>query len=299
MNPVRNNNHNFNQEPDLQRQTSNGVNLFSLSFIKNLLKKYGIKPSRGLGQNFLIDKGVVKKVIEAAELSSEDIVLEIGPGLGNLTQELTKRVGSVIAVEKDEKMVEILRENLKDFKNLEIIQGDILKSEVPSLKSQRYKIVANLPFYLTAPVIRKFLEIENPPKEMVLMVQKEVGQKICAKPPKMSILAVSVQFYAMPKIIAYISKKSFWPQPKVDSTIIKISNLKTQNLKLNKDLFFKIVKAGFSHPRKQLINNLSGGLKLDKEKIKNWLWENNIQSNQRAETLNVEEWIKLTESFTI
>ena len=134
---------------------------------------------------------------------------------------------------------------------------------------------------------------------MVLMVEKEVAQRICARPPEMSILAVSVQFYAKPEIIAFVSKKSFWPQPQVDSAIIKISNIKTEVSNLKNDLFFKVVKAGFSHPRKQLLNNLSGGLRLDREKIKDWLLENNIQPNQRAETLSVEDWIKLTKSFTI
>jgi len=152
-----------------------------------------------------------------------------------------------------------------------------------------------LPFYLTAPVIRKFLEAENPPKEMIFMVQKEVGQRICAKPPKMSILAVSVQIYAKPEIVSYISKNSFWPQPKVDSVIIKILNVKSQVL--NRELFFRVVKAGFSHPRKQLVNNLSTELEMGKEKVKNWLLENEIEPQQRAETLEVKDWINLTKTI--
>jgi 16S rRNA (adenine1518-N6/adenine1519-N6)-dimethyltransferase len=131
---------------------------------------------------------------------------------------------------------------------------------------------------------------------MVLMVQKEVAQRICAKPPKMNLLAVSVQFYANPKIISFVPKDCFWPKPKVDSAILKISNLKTQNLKLKK-LFFKIVKAGFSHPRKQLINNLSKGLKIEKEKIKKWLLENKIKPEKRAESLSIEDWLNLVKNF--
>jgi len=134
-------------------------------------------------------------------------------------------------------------------------------------------------------------------KEMVLVVQKEVGQRICAKPPKMSILAVSVQFYAKPKIISYISKKSFWPQPKVDSAIMKISNIRNQKSKKFKNLFFKVVKVGFSHPRKQLINNLSRGLKMEREKVKNWLFKNKIKPKQRAETLIIKDWLNLTKSL--
>ena len=156
--------------------------------------------------------------------------------------------------------------------------------------------MANLPFYITAPVIRKFLESKNPPKEMVLIIQKEVAQRICAKPPKMSILAVSVQFHANVKIISYISKKSFRPSPKVDSAIIKITPYQKYK-KVNSKQFFKIVKAGFSHPRKQLTNNLANGLKLNKQKINNLLLKNGIKPKQRAETLFVNDWINLFNSI--
>ncbi len=324
--------------------------------IKQLLKKYNVRPSKGLGQNFLIDNRVLEKIVAAAELKPNDVVLEVGPGPGNLTFELAKRVHpvksakggvplkaeqfnrvkKVIAVEKDPKMCEILKETLKKFRNVEIIQGDILKLFLKNPKSEirnpkqilnskfqipnRYKVVTNLPYYITSPVIRKFLEMKNQPILMVLMVQKEVAQRICAKPPNMSILAVSVQFYAKPEIIAYISKKCFWPQPKVDSAIIKITPFKNgrrpallirrrAGLRQLRQLFFRIVKVGFLHPRKQLLNNLSQGLKLnkpstkilagDKEKIKEWLFENNIQPNQRAETLTIEDWLNLAKSNII
>ncbi|GAH64601.1 unnamed protein product, partial [marine sediment metagenome] len=240
------------------------MNLASKKAIQNLLKKYQIRPLKRLGQNFLIDKRVITKLIGAANLKPKDVILEIGPGIGNLTQELAKKVKKVVAVEKDQKMVEILKETLKDYENVEIIKGDILKLDprTYNLKPKIYKAVGNLPFYLTAPVIRKFLELKNPPREMILVVQKEVGQRICAKSPDMSILAVSVQFYAKPKIISYVSRKSFWPSPKVDSAILRITPLISADRKLiNADLFFKIVKAGFSQPRKQLINNLSKSLK--------------------------------------
>ncbi len=266
---------------------------------------FNIKPSKHLGQNFLIDKKVVKKIIKAANLKSTDTVLEIGPGLGALTKDLAKKVKQVIACEKDQKLCKILKEGLKDFKNIEIINQDILKSQITNYKSQtnskfkiqNYKIVANLPFYIAAPVIRKFLETKFPPKEMVLLVQKEVAQRICQKPPRMNLLAISVQFYAKPEIVSYVSKKSFWPQPKVDSAIIKIVPQKKYNI--NKDLFFKVVKAGFSHPRKQLVNNLlalslPNGLKLNKDEINKLLLQNNICSTQRAETLTIHNWIKLT-----
>ncbi|PIV45330.1 MAG: ribosomal RNA small subunit methyltransferase A [Candidatus Nealsonbacteria bacterium CG02_land_8_20_14_3_00_37_10] len=278
------------------------MNLTSKKAIKNQLKNYQIQPSRGLGQNFLIDRGVVKKVIEAANLKPNDVVLEIGPGFGALTIELAKFAKKIVAAEKDPSMTRILNNELRimEIKNVEIVQSDILKinPKAYNLKPKTYKIVTNLPFYLTAPVIRKFLESDCQPKEMILMVQKEVGQRICAKPPDMNLLAVSVQIYAEAKIINYVSKKSFWPQPKVDSALIRITPLINADRKLiNADLFFKIVKAGFSQPRKQIINNFSQKLKIDKKKVGSWLLKNNIQPIQRAETLDIEDWIKLTENF--
>jgi 16S rRNA (adenine1518-N6/adenine1519-N6)-dimethyltransferase len=271
------------------------MNQFSRQNIKSLLQKYKTKPIKRFGQNFLIDNSAIKKTIEAAELKSGDVILEIGPGPGVLTQELAKIAKNVIAIEKDIKMVEILKETLKELSNIEIVQGDALKMDIIHISSP-YKVIGNLPFYLTAPIIRKFLEADNPPKEMTLIVQKEVGQRICAKPPKMSILAVSVQVYGKPKIISYISKKSFWPSPKVDSAIIKISEIDSSR-GINRDLFFKIVKAGFSQPRKQLINNLSKGFGLEREKTEKWLLDNRIKPSQRAETLSVDDWLNLLKDF--
>jgi len=274
-----------------------------LKEIKNWLKKYNIRPSRRLGQNFLIDEKVLRKIIEAAELSKDDIVLEVGPGIGNLTAELAKRVKKVIAIEKDQKMVEILNELLEGWKvrNVKIVKADILKfsPKIYNLKSKIYKVVANIPYYLTSPLIRKFVEtVEVKPQLLVLMVQKEVAQRICTKPPDMSILAVSVQFYAKAEIISFVSKKSFWPQPKVDSAIIKIIPRKSAlPIRVNPLLFFKVVRAGFSQPRKQLANNFSKKLGIDKIKVREWLLKNKIQPTQRAETLNLEDWINLTKSL--
>lgn len=281
----------------------------SVKVIKSLFKKYSLWPKKRFGQHFLVDKKVLRKIVQAADLKPKDVVLEIGPGIGNLTQELAKRAKKVITVEKDQKMTEVLKKILKNFKNIKIIQGDILKFEIRNQKSpkpkiqisKKYKLVANLPYYIATIVIRKFLEAKYPPKEMILMVQKEVAQRISAKPPDMNLLAVSVQLYAKPKIISYLSKKSFWPQPKVDSAIIKITPNYTNYTMVKRlefgDLFFMVVKAGFSQPRKQLINNLSRGLKIAKEKIKIWLLKNKIQPNQRPETLSIENWLSLTKSF--
>ncbi len=264
---------------------------------KNLLKKYDIQPSKGLGQNFLINKDIFSKIIEASDISSTDIVLEIGPGTGNLTKELAQKAKGVIVVEKDKRMINFLYEHLKDFQNIEIINKDILDF---TIDLKKYKLVANLPYYITSPVIRKFLEKETNPSLLVLMVQKEVAQRICAGPPKMSLLSVSVQFYAEPKIISFVSKKYFWPSPKVDSAILKIIPQKKRGVDSN--LFFRIVKLGFSHPRKQLVNNLLAlnginGVELNKEKINRVFQEVNLNSLQRAESLSVDDWIRLVNNF--
>ncbi|MCX6721467.1 MAG: 16S rRNA (adenine(1518)-N(6)/adenine(1519)-N(6))-dimethyltransferase RsmA [Candidatus Staskawiczbacteria bacterium] len=283
------------------------MDLTSPKNIKGLLAEYGAKPSKGLGQNFLIDKHILEKIIKTADIKSDDIILEVGPGIGTLTQELAKKAEKVIAVEKDKKMCEVLKETLKDFKNIEIINDDILKIKKLE-KFKNYKVAANIPYYLTSPLIRKLLEVQNPPEFMVLMVQKEVAQRICSKPPDMSILAVSVQFYAEPKIISYVSKNCFWPAPKVDSAIIKIIPRRSAEVPFGssadfRDSFFQVVKAGFAHPRKQLVNNLStlkllNGVKLDKRGAAELILSNNLKPTQRPETLNVSDWVNLTEYLT-
>jgi len=266
---------------------------------KYLSLKYKVYPKKRLGQNFLADKNVLEKIIKAGNITSEDIILEIGPGTGILTRELVKKAKKVIAIEKDPAMVEILRERFKEIKNLEIVQKDILKMDPPQ---KPYKIIANLPYYITSPLIRKFLEEKRKPTLMVLMVQKEVGQRICAIPPEMSLLAVCIQFYSEPKIISYVSKKAFWPKPKVDSAIIEI---KPKSKIVPCETFFEIVKAGFCHPRKQILNTLSTKLALgtqnevksNKERIRDWLLKNKIDPSQRPETLRVEDWIKLAKTY--
>jgi 16S rRNA (adenine1518-N6/adenine1519-N6)-dimethyltransferase len=252
-------------------------------------------PSKKLGQYFLIDKKAIKRIMAASGVSSDDTVLEVGPGSGALTEELCQKAKKVVAVEKDPKMAKFLKEDLKSYKNLKVYQGDILSFDLEKLKE--YKVVANLPFYLTNPVIRMFLEAEKRPKEMTLLVQKELAQRICAKPPKMNLLAVSVQFYAFPKIVSYVKKSSFLPQPKIDTAVLKIiPDKKRRSLEFDSK-FFQIIRAGFAQPRKQLANNLAKGLKLNKEEAGRLLLKNSIQPDKRAETLKTEDWISLTKFF--
>lgn len=281
------------------------MDLTSPEIIRDLLKKHGARAQKRLGQHFLTERSFLLKTIEAAELDSNDLALEIGPGIGALTQELARKAGRVIAIEKDGNMVEILKETLAGYKNVEIVRGDILEVRPPNINVWRsdfstYKVVANLPYYITSPVIRKFLElIEARPQSMTLMIQKEVAQRICARPPEMSLLAVSVQFYATPEIVSYVPRSAFWPQPKVDSAIIRLKTKLRTETDVDREQFFKIVRTGFSQPRKQLINNFSTGFSTSRQQIAAWLERNGIKPAQRAETLTVEEWIKLTKSFKI
>lgn len=275
------------------------LDLVSKRTVKNLLKEKAIHPSKRMGQHFLVRRAVLHKIIESSELKTEDVVLEIGAGLGTLTVELARRVKKVIAIEKDSRMVKILKENLNDFKNIEILPEDILKIHNSRfINYDSYKIVANLPYSIATEVIRKFLEPPRPPKLMVLMLQKEVGRRICSKPPKMTRLGVLVQTQANVKILGIVKKESFWPPPKVDSVILKIIPHKIPvNISARLPLFVRIVRAGFSHPRKQLINNFSETLGLPREKIKSWLSQNTVRPTQRAESLNLNDWLNLTKSW--
>lgn len=259
-----------------------------------------------MGQSFLISRPVLKKIIESSKLKPQDIVLEIGPGIGTLTQALARKVKKVIAIEKDPRLVEILKEVLEDFKNIKIIQADALKlkkSRFQREKIKNYKVVSNLPYNIATEVIKRFLATDNPPKLMVVMVQKEVGQRICSQPPKMQRLGVLVQARADVKIIETVKKDSFWPQPKVNSAILKITPkvystiVHDRELWENQKLFQKIVKAGFSQPRKQLVNNFSKSLSIPREKVEQWLKQNNIAPAQRAQSLTLENWLNLSKTF--
>ena len=263
-----------------------------------MLEIYGVRPKKRLGQNFLIDKRVLERILEAADLSPHDTVVEIGPGLGILTKALAEKAKKVIAIEKDPRMVEILRKTTEDLPNIEIVQGDILGIVLNQVKHRptSYKLISNLPYYITSPVIRKFLEARPQPKLMVLMVQKEVAQRVCAKPPDMSLLAVAVQFYGKPSTVSYVKKDCFWPQPKVDSAILKITPI-AADINTDARRFFKVVKAGFKQPRKQLLNNFVKGLGLKREAVGKWLKSNAVLPDQRAESLALQDWINLANAL--
>jgi 16S rRNA (adenine1518-N6/adenine1519-N6)-dimethyltransferase len=269
--------------------------------IKTILSNHDAQPKKRFGQNFLADRNAIENMAKAAGLGPKDVVLEIGPGLGSLTKEIAKTAKKVIAVEFDRRMVKALEDTLH-LENVEIVEADILKFDETGLPSP-YKVVANLPFYLSAPAIRKFLESKNPPRDLTLIVQKEVAQRIVAKPGEMSILAVATQFYAKPQIVRVISRNCFWPIPNVDSAILRLTPKINRPEKQFTDLFFMIVKAGFSQPRKQLINNFSKKLPRaggqGREGLELWLKESGIDPARRAETLSIEEWINLAKTYSI
>lgn len=258
--------------------------------IKAIFAELGISPQKRLGQNFLIDKNVLDKIVEVAELNKYDFVLEIGPGLGALTEELTERACGVVAIEADKKLAHELREKFKIVKNLKIIEEDFLKLDLSKLDLKKdYKVVANLPYSITSATIRKIMEADSKPSMAVLMVQKEVAERICAKSGNMNLLALSVQYFGTPKLLFTVSKESFWPVPKVDSAVIKITMDKKRDKK-DAEKFFRIARVGFSAPRKQLQNNLSNGLHIMKEEVKSFLEKAGLDPKVRPEDLEVEDW---------
>jgi len=274
---------------------------------KELIKKYGIKLTKSLGQNFLTDSNVVSRIVDTAEITEDDLVIEIGPGIGSMTGELASRAGRVIAVEIDKHLIPALEDNLKDFSNLEIINEDIMKVSVKAVtenrQNMRLKVVANLPYYITTPIIMKLLEEDNDIELMVFMVQKEVAQRMVAKPggKDYGALSVAVQYYAQPEKVFDVPPHCFIPQPEVDSTIVKLKkNKKPPVILKDKDMFFKVVKAAFGQRRKTLLNALanSEALSRSKEEVREILSAVNIDENTRGETLSMEQFAALANEFS-
>ncbi len=279
---------------------------------KALLRHSEHRARKRLGQHFLIDEGVLKLITSAAELTTADVVMEIGPGLGVLTKELARQAGCVIAVELDDKLAAILRRELASFRNVIIVNGDILEIEPATLLEGTraefarvsgtpfsYKVVANLPYYITSPVLRHFLEASVKPQVMVVMVQREVAEAIVAKPGDMSLLSVSVQFYGRPEVVGQVPARCFYPVPEVNSAILRVDLYPEPLLPVTDEKsFFELVRAGFSASRKQIINSLAQGLKLPKADVLSLLEEAGIVPQRRAETLALDEWSRLWQVFT-
>jgi len=264
-----------------------------------LLKKYGLRPHKGLGQNFLQDPIALEKIVTAAEIQSMDTVLEIGPGLGSLTRYLAAAAREVVAVELDQHLLPPLKAVLTPYPNIRLIHGDILELSPDELiQEQDYLVVANIPYYITSAVIRHLLESKRKPRRIVLTIQKEVAQRICEKPGDMSLMALSVQVYGKPRIVAQIPAGAFFPSPNVDSAVLVI-DIYPIPLIPNEylDFFFKLIKAGFSQKRKTLRNSLSAGLSISPTSAADLLERAGIDPQRRAETLSIEEWHRLAEKI--
>lgn len=274
-----------------------------------LIRRYQLNPKRSLAQNFLTDQTHLAHIVAAAELVATDTVLEIGPGLGSLTQHLAAQAGRVVAVELDNRLIELLREQFANQPHVQIIHGDILELDPGSLVQNvaeatlatlptsdsllptSYKVVANLPYYITSAVLRHLLEAASKPTRIVVLVQKEVAERICAQPGDLSLLAVSVQYYARPTLVHRVPASAFYPPPKVDSAVLRLDVLPTPAVAdIAPEDFFRVVRAGFSQKRKQLANTLSAGLHIPKPALVATLEKLGIDPKRRAETLTLAEW---------
>jgi len=283
-----------------------------LTQTRGLLRHFDLQARKGLGQHFLIDEEVLKLITSAAELTPTDVIMEIGPGLGVLTKELARQAGWVVTIELDSKLAAILKQTLASFNNVTIINEDILQIDPAVLLQEQktrfsqavgshfnYKVVANLPYYITSPVLRHFLEASVKPQLMVVMVQKEVAEVIVAKPGQMSLLSISVQLYGEPTIVSYVPAQCFYPAPEVDSAILKINLYSQPAVEVaDNESFFALVRAGFTAPRKQIGNSLAQGLELPKAEVLSLLEKASIVPQRRAETLTLGEWARLWQVFT-
>lgn len=280
--------------------------LSSAKTTKNIIQKYGFKLTKSLGQNFLINENILNEIIEAADITKDDVVLEIGTGIGTLTSKLCERAKRVVAVEIDKNLLPILNETLSAYQNIDIINKDILKTDInEELKSlginQKVKVVANLPYYITTPIIMKILEEKVNVSVMVLMLQKEVANRINAQHSTKDYgsLSIAVQYYCDTQIVCKVPKNSFIPEPNVDSLVIKLTANEKRKVEIeDEELFFKLVRGSFAKRRKTILNSLTGYEDLaDKEKLEKLFEISQIDSKRRGETLTIQEFAKLTQNY--
>jgi 16S rRNA (adenine1518-N6/adenine1519-N6)-dimethyltransferase len=269
------------------------------SSIGDLIKKHGLRPDKSLGQNFLSDPSILKRICTLAGLTNQDLVLEIGAGLGHLTYHLAAIAKKVIAIEIDHRLIPALQETIQSFDNVQIIQGDILTLNTGQLTQENdYLVVANIPYYITSRIIRNLLESAHKPKKIILTIQYEVAQRICARTGRLSLLALSILMYGEPNLEMRVPAGAFYPKPKVDSAVITI-NIHPQPLlpESQRDRYFQIIKAGFLHKRKTLKNSISRGLGWSPSQAADMLTAAEIDPQRRAETLSLEEWLKVTRVY--
>lgn len=274
---------------------------------KFIIQKYGFTFQKKYGQNFLIDKSILDKIIDSAGITKDDCVLEIGPGIGTMTQRLCEAAGKVVAVEIDDKLIPILADTLQMYDNVEVIHNDILKVDIKSLSEKEnggrpLKVVANLPYYITTPVIMGLLESNVPMESITIMVQKEVADRMRTGPgsKEYGALSLAVQYYSNPSIVTVVPPSCFMPPPKVESTIIRLEIFKDKPVKVkDESLMFRLIRASFNQRRKTLVNGLSNGMgwNLSKEDVAATLVEAGFSETVRGETLSLEDFGKLSDIF--
>ena len=269
--------------------------------LTEILKSQKIAPKKRFGQNFLTDPAVLSRIVREAEVKGSDTVLEIGPGPGTLTQNLVQKAKKVIAVELDQRMVNLLRDKKKNVPNLQILHQDILEVNIDDLMAgESYLAVANVPYYITSAIFRHLLAASNPPTRIIFTIQKEVAERICELDGTSSLLSLSIRVHGKPRILFDIPAESFNPQPKVDSAVLRVDLYPEPLVPPEKlEEFFRIIKAGFSQKRKTLKNSLSGGLARKPSEVDKWLLAAGIDPNRRAETLSISEWRALIEANEI
>lgn len=272
------------------------TDLTDISTLRRLLAGHGLHPNKALGQHLLISRDTLEAMVAAATLAADDSVLEVGAGTGVLTLELAARAHRVVAVELDRAILPVLRETTAGRANVEVIARNLLRVQPEDVfGSAPYKLVANLPYYITALTLRHFLEAANAPRLLVVMVQREVAERMVAAPGQLSLLGVSVQFYGQPRIVAIVPPSAFFPPPKVESAIVRMEIAPDLPLPATaRDRFFGIAHAGFAEKRKQLHNSLARHLDAPPEAIARWLVAADIAPTRRAQTLSVDEWVRLT-----
>lgn len=278
------------------------MKLYQPSTIKQIKEKYGFKLAKSLGQNFLTDQFVIEDIMDGADIKEEDLVIEIGPGIGVITYEAAQLAKRVIAVEIDKNLIPILHDTLGEFDNVEVVNADILKTDVNDLigDEKHVKIIGNLPYYITTPIIMKLLEDKVKAESITIMMQKEVADRITSKPGSKSYgaLSVAVQYYCSTEKVCDVPRTCFVPNPNVDSEVLKLNILKEKPVEvLDEDLFFKTVRASFNMRRKTLNNSLMGITGIDKEAVKEALIEAGIDPIRRGETLSIEEFARLSDAI--
>lgn len=263
------------------------MDLASIGDLQLAMKLAGIKPNKNLGQHFLVDRPSLEAIMAAADLCPDDTVLEIGPGLGVMTKPLSERVARVVAVEADQTLSSILRRGASS--NLEIVEADIMTYDLTQLPTD-YKVVANIPYYITSKIIRLMMEASNPPSVMSLLIQKEVAERIVTVAGHQTILSLSVQYYARPEVVQVVERYNFWPAPNVDSAVLRIVRRPSPAFAADPTKLFRLIKASFGEKRKQLKNALAGGLNTDTQTTATLLVEAGIGSMARAQELDWSDW---------